>query len=211
MRPTGYTLFLGHTGSISINPSLYANAGFDPRKDFSPIGLIASMPVAVIAHPTFAAKTLTAMVELAKRDGSKFNLGTSAIGTGSYLAAELFKSAAGVSATLVPYKGTAQLMNDLLGNHVPVAMGVLPPALGNLRAGSCVPSRCSARAASRCLPDVPTSANPGCPGLRPFCTTGCSHLPERRVRSSIGSIRNCANWSPPRGSRSGSRTRVEIP
>ena len=51
--PDGYTLFLGHTGSISINPSLYANAGYDPRKDFAPIGLIASMPVALIAHPSF--------------------------------------------------------------------------------------------------------------------------------------------------------------
>ena len=56
--PDGYTLFLGHTGSISINPSLYANAGFDPRKDFAPIGLIASMPVALLAHPSFPAKTI---------------------------------------------------------------------------------------------------------------------------------------------------------
>src|SRR3989440_12186060 len=56
--PDGYTLFLGHPGSISINPSLYANAGFDPRKDFAAIGLIASMPVVLIAHPSFPAKTI---------------------------------------------------------------------------------------------------------------------------------------------------------
>src|ERR1700742_2189571 len=62
--PDGYTLFLGHTGSISINPSLYVNAGFDPRKDFTPIGLFASMPVALLAHPSFQAKTIGEVVEL---------------------------------------------------------------------------------------------------------------------------------------------------
>ena len=65
--PDGYTLFLGHTGSISINPSLYANSGLDPRKDFAPIGLIASMPVALLAHPSFPAKTIGDVVAIAKR------------------------------------------------------------------------------------------------------------------------------------------------
>ena len=69
--PDGYTLFLGHTGSISINPSLYANSGFDPRKDFTAIGLFASMPVALLAHPSFPAKTIGEVVELAKKEGGK--------------------------------------------------------------------------------------------------------------------------------------------
>src|SRR3954470_12118176 len=126
--PDGYTLFLGHTGSISINPSLYANAGFDPRKDMTAIGLFASMPVALLTHPSFPAKTIGEAVELAKKEGGKLNIGTSAVGTGGYLSAELFKSITGVQATIVPYKGTGQLMNDLLGGHVPIAFGVLPPA-----------------------------------------------------------------------------------
>ena len=82
--PDGYTLFLGHTGSISINPSLYANAGFDPRKDFTAIGLIASMPVALIAHPSFPAKTIGEAVALLKANPGKHNIGTSAVGTGGY-------------------------------------------------------------------------------------------------------------------------------
>src|ERR1700752_5050152 len=90
--PDGYTLFLGHTGSISINPSLYANSGFDPRKDFAPVGLMASMPVALLAHPSFPAKTIGETVAIAKQRGDKFNIGTSAVGTGGYLTAELFKS-----------------------------------------------------------------------------------------------------------------------
>lgn len=93
--PDGYTLLLGHTGTISINPSLYANAGYDPRKDFAGIGLIASMPVALIAHLSFPAKSVADLIALAKRDPGKLNIGTSAIGTGGYLCAELFKSMAG--------------------------------------------------------------------------------------------------------------------
>ena len=163
--PDGHTLFLGHTGSIAINPSLYANAGFDPRKDFAPVGLIASMPVALLAHPSFPAKTMADVVAIAKKEGAKFNVGSSAIGTGSYLSAELFKSMTGIDAAIIPYKGTGQVMNDLLGNHVPIAFGVLPPALGNLQAGTLraiavlSPTRFSA------LPDVPTAAESGLPGF----------------------------------------------
>ena len=94
------------------------------------------MPVALLAHPSFPAKTIGEVVALAKKEGGKFNIGTSAVGTGGYLSAELFKSMTGVEATIVPYKGTAQLMNDLLGGHVPIAFGVLPPAMGNLGAGT---------------------------------------------------------------------------
>jgi tripartite-type tricarboxylate transporter receptor subunit TctC len=163
--PDGYTLFLGHTGSISINPSLYANAGFDPRKDFTAIGLFASMPVALLARPSFPAKTIGEVVALAKKEGGKLNIGTSAVGTGSYLSAELFKSLTGVEATLVPYKGTAQLMNDLLGGHVPVAFGVLPPAMGNLAAGSLRGIAVLDRRRFSLLPDVPTAHESGVPGF----------------------------------------------
>jgi tripartite-type tricarboxylate transporter receptor subunit TctC len=163
--PDGYTLFLGHTGSISINPSLYANAGFDPRRDFAPIGLIASMPVALLAHPSFPARTMTEVIALAKKEGSKFNIGSSAIGTGSYLSAELFKSLTGVNAAIIPYKGTAQLMNDLVGNHVPVAFGVLPPALGNLQAGTLRAIAMIGPTRFSLLPDVPTANESGLPGF----------------------------------------------
>ncbi|MGB8893037.1 MAG: tripartite tricarboxylate transporter substrate binding protein, partial [Pseudolabrys sp.] len=130
--PDGYTLLLGHTGTISINPSLYVHAGIDPRKNFAPIGLVASMPVALLANPSFPAKTVADVIALAKKDPGKLNLGSSAIGTGGYMCAEQFKAEAGIDVAIVPYKGTAPVMNDLLGGHVPIAFGVLPPALGNI-------------------------------------------------------------------------------
>jgi tripartite-type tricarboxylate transporter receptor subunit TctC len=163
--PDGYTLLLGHSGTMSINPSLYANAGYDPRKDFAPIGMIASMPVALIAHPSFPANRVAELITLAKQQPGKLNLGTSAIGTGSYLSAKLFKSMAGVDMQIVPYKGTGPLMNDLLGGHVPVAFGVLPPALGNLAGGTLRALAVTGTQRFSLLPDVPTVADSGLPGF----------------------------------------------
>ena len=164
-EPDGYTLLLGHTGTISINPSLYRNAGIDPRRDFEAIGLVASMPVALIAHPSFPAKTIKEFIELAKAQHGKLNVGTSAVGTGGYMCAELFKSLAGIDATIIPYKGTAPVMTDLLGGHVPVAFGVLPPALGSLSAGSLRAIAVTSLKRSSLLPDVPTFDESGLPGF----------------------------------------------
>jgi len=164
-KPDGYTLLLGHTGTISINPSLYAQLGMDPRKDFAPIGLIASMPVALLAHPSFPAKSVADLIALAKKDPGKLNVGTSAIGTGGYMCAELFKSEAAVDVAIIPYKGTAPVMNDLIGGHVPVAFGVLPPALGNLQAGTLRAIAVTSKKRFSLLPDVPTFAESGMPGF----------------------------------------------
>src|SRR4051794_21823566 len=104
--PDGYTLLLGHTGTIAINPSLYGNLAMDPRKDFAPVGLVASMPVALLAHPSFPASTIADVIALARKDPGKLNIGTSAVGTGGYMCAELFKSEAALDVALIPYKGT---------------------------------------------------------------------------------------------------------
>jgi tripartite-type tricarboxylate transporter receptor subunit TctC len=163
--PDGYTLMLGHTGSISINPSLYANSGFDPRKDFAPIGLIASMPVVLIAHPAFPVETIADFIALARSQPGKLNVGTSAVGTGGYMSAELFKSVAEVDVTIIPYKGTGPVMNDLLGGHVPIAFGVIPPALGNIQAGKLRAIAVASPTRTALLPNVPTFAESGMPGF----------------------------------------------
>jgi len=163
--PDGYTLLLGHTGTISINPSLYAHAGYDPRQDFAPIGLVASMPVALLAHPSFPAKSIAEFIAMAKKGPGKFNLGTSAVGTGGNMCAELFKAEAGVDVAIIPYKGTAPVMNDLLGGHVPIAFGVLPPALGNLQGGKLRAIAVTSKKRFSLLPDVPTFDESGLPGF----------------------------------------------
>jgi len=163
--PDGYTLLLGHTGTISINPSLYVKLGMDPRKDFAPVGLIATMPVALLAHPSFEPKTIADVIALARKDPGKLNVGTSALGTGGYMCAELFKSEAGLSFAIIPYHGTSPVMTDLLGGHVPVAFGVLPPALGNIAAGKLRAIAVTSKKRFSLLPDVPTFAESGLPGF----------------------------------------------
>jgi len=163
--PDGYTLLLGHSGTISINPSLYVHLDINPERDFAPVGLVATMPVALLAHPSFPAKTVADFIKLAKEKPGSLNLGTSAMGTGGYMCAELFKSAAGVNVSIIPYKGTAPVMNDLLGGHVPIAFGVLPPALGNVAAGKLRVIAVTSKKRFSGLPDVPTFDESGLPGF----------------------------------------------
>jgi tripartite-type tricarboxylate transporter receptor subunit TctC len=134
--PDGYTIVMSHTGITAINPTLYTNPGYDPRRDFTPIGLIATTPIVLMTNTAFPARTVADLIAMAKREPGKLNIGTPPPGTGSYLSAELFKAAAGIDFTIVTYKGTGPLTNDLLGGHVPIAFNVLAPAMGNLQAGS---------------------------------------------------------------------------
>jgi tripartite-type tricarboxylate transporter receptor subunit TctC len=162
-KPDGYTLLLGHTGTISINPSLYVHAGYDPRKDFAAVGLIASMPLALIANPSFPARSVADVIALAKEQPGKLSLGTTS--TSGYLYGELFKASAGADVAIIPYNGTASVMNDLIGGHVPVAFSVLPPALGNIRAGNLRAIAVTSATRSSLLPDVPTFDESGLPGF----------------------------------------------
>jgi len=161
----GYTLILAHTGSTSINPSLYANPGYDPRADFAPIGLIASTPVMLMAHPSFPAKSIAELIAMAKKEPGKINFGTPPPGTGGYLAAELFKSMSGAEMTIIPYKGTAALTTDLLGGHVPVGFNVIAPAMGSLQSGSLRAIAVAGPTRSGLFPQVPTVSESGLPGF----------------------------------------------
>jgi tripartite-type tricarboxylate transporter receptor subunit TctC len=163
--PDGYTLVMSHTGTTSINPTLYANPGYDPRKDFTPIGLIASTPIVIMTHPSFPAKTIAELIAMAKAQPGKVNIGTPPMGTGGYLAGELFKATTGADVTIVLYKGTGPLTNDLLGGHVPVGFNVMAPAMGNLQAGTMRAMAVLGPQRSSLLPDVPTAAESGLPGF----------------------------------------------
>jgi tripartite-type tricarboxylate transporter receptor subunit TctC len=158
--PDGYTIVMATTGA-----SVPANPGYDLIKDFAPIGLIASIPIMVQANPATPVNSLTDIVSLAKKQPGKLTIGTPPPPTLNYFGAELFKSLTGADVTIVTYKGTGPLTNDLVGGHVMLAFNTVPPAISNIQAGKikavavCAPVRLAA------LPDVPTAAEAGLPGL----------------------------------------------
>src|SRR6185295_58374 len=158
--PDGYTILMATTGA-----SIPANAGYDIRKDFAPIGLIASIPIMVQANPATPVKSLTDIVALAKKEPGKLTVGTPPPPTLNYFGAELFKSLTGADITIVTYKGTGPLTNDLVGGHVMLAFNTVPPAIGNIQAGKIKAIAVCAPARLAVLPDVPTAAEAGLPGL----------------------------------------------
>jgi tripartite-type tricarboxylate transporter receptor subunit TctC len=116
--PDGYTLGLGGTGTLAIDPTLYPNVGYDPRKDFAPIGLIATSALIVLVNPSLPAKTLPEFIALAKTQPGKINYASAGSGSGIHLGTELLAYMAGIKMTHIPYKGSAPALTDLIGGHV---------------------------------------------------------------------------------------------
>ena len=158
--PDGYTLGVMLTG-MSLSP----NAGYDVNKDFSPIGLIASTPVLIVASPAFPAKTLADVIALAKKEPGKLSAGTPPAPTINFFAAKLFNLTAGVDITTVAYKGTGPLTNDVLGNQVPLGFDTIPAAVSNVKAGQLRAIAVTGATRSAALPDVPTAAESDLPGF----------------------------------------------
>lgn len=163
--PDGYTLVMATSGSIAINPNLYANPGYQTLKDLAPIGLISSTPIVLMAHPAAAESSLAEVIDTAKRAPGALNIGTPPPGTSANLAAELLKSMTGADFTIVTYRGTGPLTTDLIGGHVKLGLNVLAPAMASLKAGSLKALAVLATRRSSLLPEVPTSAEAGLPGF----------------------------------------------
>ena len=160
----GYTLGLGGTGTLAIGPTLYPNVGYDPRKDFAPIGLIATSALVVLVHPSVPAKTIPELIALAKREDGKLTYASAGVGSGIHLGAELFASMAGVKLSHIPYKGSAPALTDLLGGHVAIYFSSLPPAIGLVKDGKARALAVTGPERSKIFPDLPTVAEAALPG-----------------------------------------------
>ena len=162
--PDGYTLGLGGTGTHAINPTLYPNVGYDPRKDFAPVGLIATSALVVLVNTSVPAKTVPELIALARRDPGKLNYASAGVGSGIHLGAELFATMAGVKLTHIPYKGSAPALTDLVGGHVAIYFSSLPPAIALIREGKVRALAVTGPQRSALLPDLPTVAEAALPG-----------------------------------------------
>ncbi len=161
----GYTLVIGQTSNLAINPTLYPKLPYDPLKDLSPIALVVSAPVVLVVAADSRYKSLSDLVAAAKRDPGAVTFASPGNGTVSHLAGELLQRAAGVKFTHVPYKGASQAMTDLLGGQVQSFLSSVPSALAQIKGGRlrAIAVTSAKRAAE--LPEVPTIAESGYPGF----------------------------------------------
>jgi tripartite-type tricarboxylate transporter receptor subunit TctC len=163
--PDGYTLGLGGTGTLAIDPTLYPNAGYDPRKDFAPVGLIATSPLIVLVNPSVPAHNVQELIALAKAQPGKLNYASAGKGSGIHLGTVLFAITAGIELTHVPYRGTGPALTDLLGGHVAMFFSSLPSAVGLVKDGKLRALGVTGLKRSAIFPDVPTVAEQGLPGF----------------------------------------------
>jgi tripartite-type tricarboxylate transporter receptor subunit TctC len=162
--PDGHTILLAYTGTLAINPTLYPNPGYDPRKDFAPIGLIAGLPSVLVVHPSLPVRSVAEMIAFAKAQPGRIDYAF-VPGTVGHVTTELFADTAAIKITRIPYKGNGPAMTDLLGGHVTMMFLSILPVLEHVRAGTLRALAVTSAARSNLLPDVPTIAQSGVPGF----------------------------------------------
>ena len=161
----GYTLVMGQTSNLAINPSLYAKLPYDPIKDLAPVALVSSPPIVMAAPANSRFKTFADVVAASKGKPDALTLGYSGNGTVAHLAGELAENAAGIQLRHIPYKGAAQAMTDLVGGQIDLYMSSVPTLLGQVRNGKLKILAITSAKRSSQLPDVPTLAEQGYKGF----------------------------------------------
>jgi tripartite-type tricarboxylate transporter receptor subunit TctC len=170
--PDGYTLGLGNPGTLAIAPTAHSNLGYDPRKDFSPVGFIGWTQFGLFVHPSVPARSVQELIALARKEPGKLNFGSAGTGSGTHLTGELFASMAAIKLSHIPYKGVAPAINDLLGGHLSMVVTGLPPTVGHVRDGAIRALAVTGSTRSSIFPDVPTVAESGLPGYESVQTFG---------------------------------------
>jgi tripartite-type tricarboxylate transporter receptor subunit TctC len=163
--PDGHTLMVGHSGVFGVAPSLYGHAAsYDPRKDFTPVGLIASFQQILVVHPSLPVNNVRDLLALAKKEPGRITYASAGIGSGSHVSAELFNSMADVKLTHIPYRGSGPAQGDLVGGHVMMTIATVPPAIAQIRSGLLRAIAVTGATRMQILPDLPTVTESGVPG-----------------------------------------------
>ncbi|CAN7770373.1 tripartite tricarboxylate transporter substrate binding protein [Variovorax sp. LjRoot84] len=164
-KPDGYTLLLGSISTHSIGPIVYSKMPYDVNKDFTPISIVAEVPMLLVVHPSVPATNLAELLALVRSQPGKLNYASAGAGTIPHMTAELFKTMAKVDITHVPYNGDAPAMNDVVGGQVQMTFANMPSAINFVRSGKMRAIAVASKTRSSALPDVPTIAEAGVPGF----------------------------------------------
>jgi len=159
----GYTLISGHLGTNALAPAFYPNLGYDPQKDFAPIGLSTEFPEVLVVRKDFPASNLKEFVAYAKANPDKLNVGHAGLGSVSYIGCLLLHAAIGIKPTLVPFTGTGPVLNAMLTGQIDYECDPVLGTLGQVQAGNVRVLTVAAKKRSAMLPDVPTSYEQGLP------------------------------------------------
>jgi tripartite-type tricarboxylate transporter receptor subunit TctC len=163
--PDGYTLLMGTAGTHAINPALYKKLPFDPVKDFTPIALVATAPLAIVVNPSQPVNDVASLVALAKKMPGKISYGSAGNGTPHHLTGEMFKAAAGIDLQHVPYKGSPQALTDVIGGQIQMMFDPLQSSMAHIQTGKVRAIAVTGAQRSAALPNVPTVAESGFPGF----------------------------------------------
>jgi len=163
--PDGYTLYIGPVGSQAIVQLMHGKRNFDFRRDLAPVARIGHGTIALIVPAASRAQSVKDLVAMAKASPGKFTFASSGTGALIHLTGELFKQQAGIDMTHIPYKGTTQILPDLLDSRIDMALDSLPAYLVHLKAGRVRALAVASPERSALLPDVPTMAEAGLPGV----------------------------------------------
>lgn len=164
-NPDGYTLLSGHLGTNAAAPMFYPNLGYDPQKDFEPISLTAEYPEVLIVRKDFPANSLSEFIAHATARQDKLNMGHAGVGSVSYIGCLLLNAAIGVKPTLVPFTGTAPVVNAMVAGQIDYECDPVLGPLGQIRGGNVRALAVAAKTRSALLPDVPTSGEQGVPAF----------------------------------------------
>ena len=154
----GYTLLMGHIGTLAINPSLYPNLAYDPRTSFAPVALMARVPNVLVVNPQVPAKDVRELIALAKARRGELHYASGGNGSAAHLAMEYFKLKAEIDVVHVPYRGTAPAVTDVLAGQVEMIMTGVPAVQQHVKSGKLRALGVSSRAAVATMPGIPTIA-----------------------------------------------------
>ncbi|MCZ2496365.1 tripartite tricarboxylate transporter substrate binding protein [Xylophilus sp. Kf1] len=160
-EPDGYTLLLGYDGTMVINPNVYARVGFDPIKDFAPIGKIGNAALAIVVNPKLPVRNFAELLAYGKATPGGISFGTSGTGSTTHLAGESLRQRTGLPLTHVPYKGGGQSLTDVVGGVLPMLFTAVAGAAPFIKAGQVRPIAVSSAQRSPAFPEVPTLIESG--------------------------------------------------